>query len=34
MRKALLPEVFSEEFDVCLQQMLSCVVKRQGQGFW
>ena len=32
--KGSIPKVFSEEFNICLQQMFSCVVKRQGQGFW
>lgn len=30
-KKGPIPKVFLEEFNICLQQMLGCVVKRQGQ---
>lgn len=32
--KGSIPKVFPEEFNVCLQQMLGRVVKRQGQRSW
>lgn len=32
-KKGSVPEIFPEEFDVCFQEMLSCVVNGQGQCF-
>lgn len=32
-KKGPVPKILPEELDICLQQMLGCVVNSQSQGF-